>query len=303
MGIIRRGGQLTQEIRSAAVTNLRTAWGFAGTLLIFITPIVTYYTTPYTTVILPIAVLFIVAALLFLVWLSSYVWRTYLTSASMHVTVPDVDTVVYSVFPYRADSHLRELSVFADKVFKGDTMNAAIVQYAVDSGCAAGMRLTNPSGEDAGFFDVFRLNKDALSKWLDGRLSEPEFKQSDFEPLTNQLGSQTTLELIVGAIYIDPATRKEEPGLAFQFADLAEEYLWKACSGWDEVRLYSSIFSGEGQRLASLYGFSKSIYMKDRQGAAARHDVWARTLRRSDPPRVIRGLGGRHNVVMEMKLA
>lgn len=298
---------LLQEIGSAAVAKLRTAWGIAGGLLMFVSPLASLafrgQVPPEFSAILPYAVLFTVATLLFLAWLSSHIWRTYLVDSGVHVTVANLDTVVYSVFPYRADSHLRALSSFAYKVFKGDTISAGMVQFAVNSGCAAGVRLTNMLGEDAGFFDVYRLRRDALSKWLDGSLSEPEFKEADFEPLTNQQGEQKTLELIVGAIYIDPGTRKEEPGLAFQFADLAQDYLWKICPGWDEIRLYSSIFSGEGERLAVLYGFSKSIYMAHRQGAGASHDVWVRTLRRSDPPRIIRGLGGKHNVVMEIKPA
>ena len=297
---------LIHEIRGAVVAKLRTAWGIAGSLIMFISPLASLafrgHVPPEVAAILPYAVLFSVACLLFLVWLASYAWRTALGTVE-HVRVPDLDTVVYATFPYQADSHLRALSAFAYKVFKGDTMASDVVQHAVAANCAVGVRLTDRAGRDAGFFDVFRLRKESLRMWLDGRLSEPELKASDFESLARDSDQETALELIVGAIYIEPAIAKEDPSLVFQLAELAQSHLWKACPGWDEIRLYSSIFSTQGERLASLYGFSKSIYKEHRHGAGASHDVWVRTLRRHDPPRLVRGLGGRHNVILEMRTA
>ena len=297
---------LIQEIGGAIVAKLRTAWGIAGSLIMFISPLASLafrgHVPPEVAAILPYAVLVSVACLLFLVWLATYAWSAVFGAAD-HVRVPELDTVIYATFPYQADSHLRALSSFAHKVFHGDTMPADVVQHAVASRCAVGVRLTDRSGRDAGFFDVFRLRKESLRMWLDGRLSEPELKESDFEPLICGPDHETALELIVGGIYIEPAIAKEEPSLVFQLAEMAESYLWKACPAWDEIRLYSSIFSAQGERLASLYGFSKSIYKEHRHGAGVNHDVWLRTLRRQDPPRVVRGLGGRHNVILEMKTA
>ena len=81
------------------------------------------------------------------------------------------------------------------------------------------------------------------------------------------------LELIVGAIYAEPKIAKAEPSLVFQLADLAQMHLWKRCRGWDEIKIYTSIFSGQGERLAALSGFSKSIYKEHRTGSGANHDV------------------------------
>jgi hypothetical protein len=220
-----------------------------------------------------------------------------------HIHVPELDIVVYTAYPYTADSHLRALSAFAHKAFKGDTISADIVQHAVAKKCAAGMRLSDAAGRDIGFFDVFRLRADALQRWLDGRLPETELKDTDFEPLARPSHKSETLELIIGAIYIEPKSAKADPTLAFQLAELAQSHLWKACPGWHEVRLYSSIFSESGERLATLYGFTKSTFKEDRKGAGASHDVWVRTIRRADPPRIVRGLGGRHNVIMQVKNA
>ena len=297
---------LIRELRQAVLAKLRTAWGIAGSVLMFVSPLASLafrgHAPPEVDAILPYAVLLSVACLLLLIWLASYVWRAAFGTPD-HVSVPEVDTVIYATFPYQADSHLRALSSFAHKVFQGDTMVADVVQHAVASHSAVGVRLTDRSGKDAGFFDVFRLRKESLRMWLDGRLSEPELKETDFESLARGPENETALELIVGAIYIEPAIAKEEPSLVFQLAELAQSYLWKACPGWEEIRLYSSIFSTQGERLASLYGFSKSIYKEDRHGAGVKHDVWVRTLRRSDPPRVVRGLGGAHNVILEMRTA
>lgn len=297
---------LIHEVRGAVVAKLRTAWGIAGSLIMFVSPLASLafrgHVPPEVAAFLPYAVLLSVASLLLLIWLASYAWHAAFGTPE-HVIVPELDTVIYATFPYQADSHLRALSSFAHKVFQGDTMPADIVQHAVASRCAVGVRLTDRSGKDAGFFDVFRLRKESLRLWLDGRLSEPELKDTDFEPLARAPENETVLELIVGGIYIEPAIAKEEPSLVFQLAELAESYLWKACPGWEEIRLYSSIFSAQGERLASLYGFSKSIYKQHRHGAGVNHDVWVRTLRRNDPPRVVRGLGGRHNVILEMRTA
>ena len=292
------------EIWDAVVAKLRTAWGLAGSLLMFITPLASLAfrgrVPPEISAALPYVVLFSVAFLLFLVWLASYTWQTAF-AANTHVHVPEVDTLYFGAFPYAADSHLRALSAFAHRIFDGDTMRADVVQHAVATNSAIGMRLTDQAERDIGFFDVFSLRKEALQMWLDGRLSEPELKQSDFEPIPADRYHDGPLELIVGAIYIEPKVARAEPSLVFQLADLAQMLLWKRCRGWDEIRIYTSIFSGQGERLAALYGFSKSIYKEHRTGSGANHDVWVRTLRSSDPARLIRGLGGRHNVVVETR--
>ena len=295
-----------RDIRDAVIAKLGTAWGAAGTVLLFVAPIASLafrgHVPPEIDVMLPFIVFLSVAAFLFFIWLAWYVWQTVFADAE-HVHVPDLETIVYTAYPYNADSHLRALSAFAHKAFHGDTISADIVQYAVAKKCAAGMRLTNAAGRDIGFFDVFRLRSDALQRWLDGTLPETDLKETDFEPLARPVRKGETLELIIGAIYIEPKTAKAEPSLAFQLAEVAQNQLWKACPGWHQVRLYSSIFTDSGERLAELYGFTKSVYKEDRKGAGADHDVWVRTIRRADPPRVVRGLGGRHNLIMQVKNA
>ena len=293
-----------RDIYDAFIAKLRTAWGVAGTILVFASPIASLafsgHMPPELSAAFPFVVFISVAGSLFLIWLATYAWHV-AYGGNIHVVVPELDTVVYSAYPYSADSRLRRLSAFANKAFEGDTMNADVVQYAVAEKCAVGMRLTDEAGRDIGFFDVFRLREDALQKWLRGSLSEPELKPSDFEPLARPCEDGETLELIVGAIFIEPIAAKAEPSLAFQLAEISQDRLWKACPGWDEIRLYSSIFSAPGERLASLYKFTKSIDREDRKGKGAGHDVWVRTIRRRDPPRIVRGLGGRRNVIMEVK--
>ena len=294
------------EIRHVAVGKLRTAWGLAGSLLMFITQLASLafrgHVPPEFSAALPYLVLFAVALLLFLLWLGSYAWQYFFAPAAQ-IHMPAVSTVCFGVCAYSPDSHLKALSAFAHRVFEGDTMSAEIVQNAVSTNCAIGMRLTDEAGSDVGFFDVFRLTPAALAQWLNGNLSEPELTSQDFEPISHDVANNRPLELIVGAIYIEPKVAKSEPSLAFQLADIGQMQLWKKCLGWDEIKIYSSIFSGQGERLAALYGFSRSIYKQHRVGSGARHDVWVRTMRRDDPPRIIRGLGGRHNVVLELKNA
>ncbi len=61
--------------------------------------------------------------------------------------------VVYTAYPYNPDySHLRKFSAFASKVFKGDTMSAEVVRYAVNEKCAVGIGLTDEKGREIGFF-------------------------------------------------------------------------------------------------------------------------------------------------------
>jgi hypothetical protein len=293
------GVRLIEEIRAIALKKLASAFVIAGTALLFVTPLVAWYfngqITAAESAILPIGAVFIVAACLFV----PYIWARFGPDPPLQ----DVDTFHYWAIPYSPGSDLRDLTAFAQTAFEGDTMSAEVVKHAVTTGCAIGVRVTDDAGQNVGFFDVFRLRKSAMSEWLDGTLSEPELKDTDFEPLSNHEGDQKTVELMVGAIYIEKETRRKVPGLAFLLPDAAQSYFWNACAGWDEIRLYSSIFSKEGKGIASLYGFSKAIRMEHRHGAGAKHDVWVYMLRRSDPARVVRGLGGRHNVILQMKYA
>lgn len=293
------------EVYDAFLAKLRTAWGVAGTIFMFTAPLVSLafqgkVPAEYSAA-LPYLVLISVAGFLFLVWLVSYAWHAAFPPKDHILNSGPVPTVAYTAYPYNADSQLLKFSAFADKVFRGDTMSAGVVQTAVSGKCAVGVGLMDEAGREIGFFDAFRLRKDALQKWLWGSLPEPELKPDDFEPLAQPSEDGKTLELIVGAIYIEPEVSKAEPGLAQQLVETGQQYLWKACPGWDEIRLYSSIFSEPGERLASLYKFTKSIYKEDRKGAGTKHDVWVRTIHRSDPLRIVRGLGGRRNVVVELK--
>jgi len=293
-----------REMRSALIATSKSAWGITGTLLMFVSPIASLafrgQVPEEISDLLPYIVVVTAAACMFLAWLISYVWQTAFGEAS-HLNVPQLETVVYPVYLYYPDSDLRGLSAFAQKAFGGDTMNADIVQYAVAKNCALGLRLADESGRNAGFFDVFHLGKDALQAWLEGRLAEPDLKPSDFEPISRPGPESKVLELIVGAIYIQPQLSKSEPSLAFQFAELAQSYLFKAYPDWDEIRLFATIFSKPGERLATLYGFRKSIHKEHRKGVGIQHDVWVRTIRRTEPPRVVRGLGGQRNVILELK--
>ncbi len=54
----------------------------------------------------------------------------------------------------------------------------------------------------------------------------------------------------MGAIYIEPEIATSDPSLAHQLADIGLHHLWKACPGWDKIRLYSSIFSEPGEKFA-----------------------------------------------------
>jgi hypothetical protein len=293
-----------QEVYDAFIAKLRTAWGVVGTIFMFTAPLVSLAfqgkVPPEYSAALPYLVLISVAGSLFLIWLVSYAWNA-ASGRADPFPLPPGETVVYAAYPYNPDySHLGKFSAFANKVFEGDTMSAEVVRYAVNEKCAVGIGLTDDKGREIGFFDVFRLRKDALQKWLQGNLSEPELKPSDFEPLAQPSEDGKTLELIVGAIYIDDIARAD-PSLAHQLVDIGLHHLWKACPEWDEIRLYSSIFSEPGERLASLYEFTKTIYKEDRKGAGAKHDVWVRTIRRGDPLLIVRGLGGRRNVKVKVK--
>jgi hypothetical protein len=293
-----------RDIGEAIVAKLNTASGIVGTLVIFITPLASFAfrgnVPDQIRDVLPLIVFCSVAALLFVFWLMSYAWQALFASHD-YIFLPKMETVVYPVVPYSSDSHLNALSLLAGKLFGGDTMRPEVVQHAVASKCAVGLRLTDQTQRTIGFVDVFRLQPDSLQAWLYGRLSETQLKDSDFRPLAEGNQSGETLELILGAIYIEQKTLRREPRLAFQLAELAQDHLWKTCPGWEKIRIYSSIFSESGQELAALYGFAISIFKKDREGAGKDHDVWARTSRRSDPPRTLSGLGGRRNIVMQVK--
>ncbi len=113
--------------------------------------------------------------------------------------------MTYRAYTYKPGSDLKRLSEFAHKVFKGDTMKAEIVQYAVKKRAATGLRLTDAKGDNVGFLDVFHFTENAMEQWKNGDLPEDALREEDFRKFP---AKGRTLDLAMGAIYLKPGVER-----------------------------------------------------------------------------------------------
>jgi hypothetical protein len=209
-----------------------------------------------------------------------------------HIRVDKRELAVYDTHAYRAGRDLEQLSAFAHKAFKGDTMKAEIVQHAVQTGAAAGLRLTDAAGNNVGFADVFHFTDEAMEKWKNGDLAEDALRKSNFRKIP---AKGETLDLAFGGIYVDPAADR---GLAIHFANCAQQFLRERFAKFRQVNIYATIFSDEGEILAAYCGFDIALKAKKRGPHANGHDLRLLTI---DPKRAwdpINAVGGRRHIVI-----
>jgi hypothetical protein len=281
----------------------RKAWGAVGASSAFVTLVFTVFYKDYLKTrdipewlkeFSPLITLLICALVFSAVMLISKllsVWH----AKKGHVHVDVRETVTYRAYPYQPGSNLYGLSDFAAKVFKGDTMNREIVQYAVKIGAAAGLRLTDAQGTNVGFLDAFHFTDAVMEKWMNGDLPEDALREEDFRKIP---AKGPVLNLALGAIYLKPGV---ERGVAHQFANIGELFLRKSFPKFRRINLYATIFARDGERIAKLYKFEISKEARHRTGRHANgHDLRLRTIDLDEMPHVIGGVGGARHVVIEV---
>jgi hypothetical protein len=187
--------------------------------------------------------------------------------------------------PYQADSSqlrpserisLGSLTHVAEAEFEGDTMRKEVVQAAVQNRCALGLKIKDPTGRDVGFFDIYHLKPEVMSRWLSGSVYERDLTPDDFEPIDviRQRGD-ATIEFFVGAILL----KHRNPVYNFYFGPLLAtaslSYLHHELRQFRKVKIYASIFSEAGRRYADLFRFLPDIPGGQRGAAGGGHDIYS----------------------------
>jgi hypothetical protein len=282
--------------------HIGTGYGVAATLAAFVAPAGIYlqlhhYLPDDLAALLPVLVL-VGCIVFFLAFAALSLIIRRRRGLHDQIYLPQAEIIEYKVYPYEAGSDLRRLSAFASQVFRGDTMDADIVQHAVAKGAAVGLRVTDADDNTMGFVDVFHLDPAMLEKWKRGQVRETDLKDDDFLTIPRTADPGARLELMFGAIYLKP---HYELGLPFQLVDIGEAYLKQKCAHFDEIALYATIFSENGGRLARACRFKPNIEGVERQPYGGGHDLWIRRLRPNEPFRALRGVGGSREVVVTLE--
>lgn len=278
-----------------------TGFGAAGALAAFVTPVAVYATGRHllNADFANLTPLFVLAVCI-VAFVIGGVGSTLYSRARGHrdqIYVPVSEVIEYKAYPYEPGSELRKLSSFASDVFHGDTMDAEIVQEAVASGAAIGLRVTDARDLTIGFIDVFHLEGGTLEKWKRGQIQETVLKSADFVTIPKNPGADEKLELMFGAVYLKPPY---ELGLPFQLVDIAENFVRRRCAGFSEVIIHATIFRDNGLRLARACGFKQSIVGEERKPYGGGHDLWTRRMRPGEPCRALRGIGGTREVLLTL---
>ena len=291
------------EIWRVITTIGKRAWGAMGATSAFVTLLLTIFYKDYlkdrdipqwAKDFSPLIVLLVCVFLFSTVMLVSKIVAAWRERAG-HVHIPDREEVIYRAHIYKPGSDLLKLSSFAFKAFDGDTMKPEIVQHAVKIGAATGLRLTDAQGINVGFLDVFHFTDDIMEQWKNGDIPEDQLRKEDFLRIPSK---GQILSLAVGAIYLSPDV---ERGVAHQFANMGEIFLRETFPKFQQINLFATIFKPDGARIAKAYKFEISKEAKDRTGPYADdHDLRLRTVKLDQLPNLVGGIGGYHQVVIEM---
>lgn len=214
-------------------------------------------------------------------------WRMTWERSEDMALPPQIETRHYFAIPYSAtsDQDMLELSAFAAKAFRGDTIPGPLLLQAVRNGSVIGLRLTNEDRRaNLGFLDVIHFCPKVMKEWLSGEVEETKLTLDDFEPVGPAGSKDKPLDVAMGALYLKPGihTRNHHVPSAFVAAGL--DHFRRVCAQYKDVDLYATIFSKPGDDWAKRVGFKLFQKKETRKGAAAAHDVYV--LRLSAAPRV-----------------
>lgn len=282
-------------------TLSKSAWGAVGTLSLLTGALISYIFRDRVNDDMKAALPFVCFAAVFMLSGSVMVGRKLAeryAKKNGHIAFEDREIVTYHAYPYEADSNLRKLSAFAHEEFKGNTMAADMVQFAVRTNAAIGLRLADENGNNVGFLDVYHFRDDVLEKWINGTIAEENIGEDDFEPIPDNPKPGQKLHLVVGAILVK--RKPFEPSPVTLLVAIAENYIRQVCAKFDHIVLYASIFDpNDGLRLARLSGFRDHRDKADRIPHGTKHDVMIRDIRRGDLPQILGGVGGRKRIVVK----
>jgi hypothetical protein len=183
--------------------------------------------------------------------------------------------------PVRAADLVRiaSLTPAAEEEFSGDTMRAEVVQAAVGNRCALGLRVSDSSGADVGFFDIYHVKDEAMTNWLKGTVYERDMTEQDFEPISAvENRGETSIDFIVGAILMKHGNPVYNYYVAPLIIAAAQHYLAHTLQKFTTVRLFASIFSKAGGRFAEIFGFSLFLDRSQRGPAGKEHDIHCRSF-------------------------
>jgi hypothetical protein len=176
-------------------------------------------------------------------------------------------------------ARIASLTPAAEEEFSGDTMRAEIVQAAVRSGCALGLRVSDESGLDVGFFDIYHLKEESMRNWIAGTVYERDMTERDFESISNvESGGEASVDFMVGAILMKHGNPVYNYYVAPLIMAAAQHYLLHALQHFTTVRLFASIHSKAGARFAEIFGFSPFLDHTRRGPAGKEHDIFCRSF-------------------------